>query len=839
LPGRPWFAPLVVIAFAASCRHSTGSAPPGSCPGGQDEALFGAIVVHKADARPAWVLVPRDGDPRGAVAAVVITGGASYASTVLSALVEARLEKSGFSSVEARADRDSFRMRTLVETPERAVEFARSLQKALSTPVSAGAPELGLVSRRVVSLKRRPFEAPIVASIARCTGELGIVASEAAPDPAYPEGLAALERARVAAYGSQRVAFAVVGPSPLTDGAAEGWASGEKWPDGASIDMDGSSDDEVGVFASGRPAGPPRVTLALTQRRADAAVEAASQAGGAEGALVARLRALSVPFRVVEAVGTARPQGGCVGLTLEALRPPASGLEEAAALAATIARQEIEARARSVTEDAGRERGLGYHGSRAVRTSSDPREAAELAALWSLTTTAPSDERERAVVALSFTPAAIDPREGSREGAGAGHDALAALLQASTKRLSSALDRVEKAWTQPVLERRDRVERGQGELWLLAASPCGVLSEGEMDAGTTALSLMTALASRSRESRGVVLEPWITPDGVGVMAHAARLPGESTSDQTARVAEEAARAISVFPFSASAFASARAALLGRIGDGISPDGKAMNALAAALVPGHPSWLAPLGAWEGLAKAGVEGASLRWSALTAGPLRLAVLANESQEQADGASRVLDRWLVRTSSQLGPRACSPVEAFPSPKAGTLSLAIASAPPLAQALVGIGVPRQGTPEAVWGELTLAGLGGTDGWLAKAVASPAFAATAQGRLVGGARGAALVVDIRAPEASLDAVVAQVRGLLERLRQGAMGPSDFERSTAQRERWDLEASLDPRRRLVDLWREPRPPKAAFAPSLDGWRAWAAGALRDDKLVVVLAKPRH
>jgi hypothetical protein len=123
--------------------------------------------------------------------------------------------------------------------------------------------------------------------------------------------------------------------------------------------------------------------------------------------------------------------------------------------------------------------------------------------------------------------------------------------------------------------------------------------------------------------------------------------------------------------------------------------------------------------------------------------------------------------------------------------------------------------------------------------VTSPSFAATAQARLIGGARGAALVVDIRAPESSLEAVVAQVRGLIDRLRQGVMGQSDFERSAAQRDRWDLEASLDPRRRLVDLWREPRSPKAVFAPSLEGWRAWAAGALRDDKLVVVLAKPRH
>jgi hypothetical protein len=661
--------------------------------------------------------------------------------------------------------------------------------------------------------------------------------NEVAPDPASSEGLQALERIRLAAYGAERVAFGVVGTASLVEGVAEGAGAGDKWPDGAPIDAAVATTDEAGVFASsGRPQGSPRVMLALTQRRAETAVEVASQVGSAEGALVARLRSLAVPFRLVEAVGTVRPQGGCVELTLEAFRTPTAGLEDAAALAATIARQEIEARPPAFAEDADGAGRLSYLGSKAVRTASDPRESAELAALWSLTVPAPSDQRPHATLALALSPSAGNPREAGRDGAAAIPDALAAQLQAGATRFTSAIDRAEKAWAAPVIERRDRVERGQGELWLLAASPCGVLAEGEADAGMTALALMTALATRSHESRGVVLEPWITADGVGIMAHGAKLPGESTSDQTARVAEEAARAISAFPFAATAFASARAALLGRIGDGISADGKAMNALAGALIPGHPSWLAPLGAWEGLAKAGAEGASLRWSALTAGPMRLAVLANEGQEQADGAARVIDRWLVRGSQ---PRACSPVEASPSPKAGTLSISLASIPPLSQAIVGIGVPRQGAPDAVWGELTLAGLGGADGWLGKAVTSPSFAATAQARLIGGARGAALVVDIRAPESSLEAVVAQVRGLIDRLRQGAMGQSDFERSAAQRDRWDLEASLDPRRRLVDLWREPQSPKAVFAPSLEGWRAWAAGALRDDKLVVVLAKPRH
>src|SRR5204862_7319105 len=136
-------------------------------------------------------------------------------------------------------------------------------------------------------------------------------------------------------------------------------------------------------------------------------------------------------------------------------------------------------------------------------------------------------------------------------------------------------------------------------------------------------------------------------DGVGVIAHAPRLAGESAAEHAERVGEEAVRAMTVFPFAPAHFANARAALLGKIGDGISLDGKAMNALAGALVPGHPSWLAPLGAWEGLAKAGLEAASLRWAALYGGPLRLAILANDGQDQVDVAPRAADRWLVRST------------------------------------------------------------------------------------------------------------------------------------------------------------------------------------------------
>ncbi|HMJ56456.1 MAG TPA: hypothetical protein VK540_30525 [Polyangiaceae bacterium] len=831
----------MVAALAVSCGH--GASPgPGPLTASRDDGAA-TIAVEKKDAYPNMVRIVRDGDPRPAVAMVVETSSGSYASTALAALLEARLARAGFAGTDSRADRDSFRVRTLVESPTRAVEFVAAARAALAGRVTAGSPEFALVVRRVAALRRHPLEAPIAQAVARCTGELGVLPSDASIDPSTSEGVAQLEATRGAAYGASQVAFAAVGAQALVDAAAGAVHRGEAWPRGTAPEGALLAEDQVGVHASSeRAPGTARLTLAVPTPSADTAAAASRRAGDPEGPLVTRLRSLTVPFRLVEARASARPRGGCLSVTLETARAtPAHLVADGAALATTLVRQELDL-ARSSSNEPGMERGaagwpLGPAGRAAVRLASDPREAAELGALWSLSTPGSADDKPSYAIALALPSPTADAREATLE---------TGVIAQAARRFSAALERAAAAWNAPAIERMGRLERGQGELWLVLASPCGALAEGSSDPGTTALALMAALAAQPGSARGVTLEPWVAPDGVGVVAHAARAPGESMSGLTARVAEEAAQVLVAAPFSSAALATARAVLLNRMGDGIAAEGRAMSALAAALVPGHPSWLAPFGAWEELANASVDAASVRWSTLAGGPLRLAVLANESEEQTDLAARTVDRWLVRGID--GARACAAVEPPGAAKSGTVQVTLpSSAPPVWQALLGFPVPPSGTAEGAMGELTLAGLSGPDGWLGRATAAVSLAATAQARLVGGARAAALVIDIRAPEATLDAAVAQVRALLQRLRQGAIAPTDLERSQALRERWDLEASLDPRRRLLSLWREPRlgaasspaVAPAAVAPSLEGWRAWAANTLSDEKLVVVIARPKR
>src|SRR6185295_10449290 len=88
-----------------------------------------------------------------------------------------------------------------------------------------------------------------------------------------------------------------------------------------------------------------------------------------------------------------------------------------------------------------------------------------------------------------------------------------------------------------------------------------------------------------------------------------------------------------------------------------------------------------------------------------------------------------------------------------------------------------------------------------------------------------------------LDAAVAQVRALLDRMRQGALTDADRARAATALAARDLAESLDPARRLAALWSAPaQAPAAATGPTLDALRAYAATALKDDALVIVAVR---
>jgi len=94
----------------------------------------------------------------------------------------------------------------------------------------------------------------------------------------------------------------------------------------------------------------------------------------------------------------------------------------------------------------------------------------------------------------------------------------------------------------------------------------------------------------------------------------------------------------------------------------------------------------------------------------------------------------------------------------------------------------------------------------------------------VGGTAAAGIVIRIVAPEASEAAAVAQVRGLLAKLGRGSATAEELALASAEIGRIELESSLDPRRRIVELWRGGAPAAALDLAALRAFHGRLGGA---------------
>ena len=834
-----WAAPAglaAVLSLIAACGGPA-AAPPGS----PRQALLstpagsvGQIEVRQIEARPRLTLVSRDGDPAPALVATIATDLGSAATVALASVVEGRLRAAGV-DVDASVDRSAFRIRALAAEPGRAAAFLGALAAAFAQPIAGGTPEVELARQRVQALRQSPLDAPELLPIAACTGRLGLAGGEPSPDLATAAGARELEGFRRAALTAGRTSIAAVGPAPFCEEAAAALERVDAWPPGPAPSDPWPQADVVATYASNQIARRgARITIAARVTSAQAAASAAERLGAPDSPLRARLSALPYPWRAVEVLGVARPRGGCVSVTVEAEElPGAAPVEAFAGVAAALVRQEVRAELAAPASPA--------VATRQILTAADPREAGARASWWALSSVAP-DRPKRWATALAV------PAGRGAPGTGGGPPPAA--------RLEAEIARALAPGAQPPVERRLAVERGQGEVWVLLASPCGVVEEGVYDAGATALAALTAAQMR-RGDDGVALEPWITVDGVGVIAHAAlRDGGETPGELGRRVAGAAARALGGTAPSAEALVSARAAALTHLEQIAGRQAAAMDALAAAVAPEHPSWLQPFGVWDRLAGGALETVRLRWQALQGGPLRAAVLANADAAQGAAAAAAIDRWIPpRAAGALGPRPCAAPD-LAAPRAGRYEVRLPRATPLAQVLIGVPVPQA---SALAGRslarLTAAALDGSGGLLAAALGAPTagggaagggaavapaarLEARASAQVLGGARAMALVIDVRAPGDQLDEAAARVRALLAGLAQ-RVTEADLSRAEGSLARRERDARADPRRRLIGLWSGAPAPAAGGAPkaSLAAWRSWMAAALGEGALVIVDARP--
>jgi len=770
-------------------------------------------ATRETEGRPPLAVVTREGDPHGAIAVAVMMEGiaperGAVPAVALAALVEARLLVRGIEAT-AVGGWGGWRARILVESPAEAARVVESIREAMLTPVGDEA-GLAAVARKVAALARRPLPDRALVELADCTGEAFGTGSDLVPDAAE------LESWRQAALGLGRVAFASAGEPALADATGRALARGPAWPRAGTPRSPPASDGQTVVYeGSGQiPPGGARIVVTARTAAPEQAVAAAPSLGDPHGPLVSRLAALDAPALVRSVVAAAHGGGGCVAMTLDvAARDLAYDSAARIATAAALARQELSVELTELTPPAG----LGLE---LATRASDPREAAERAAWWALAGRRAGDDEPRTTLIVGIAATRDSPPGAS--GSGLRGDVL-----------RSEIDRATMAWHAPAVETRTRVERGQGEAWVLLASPCGALAEASGDAGAGAAVAMTAAAQANLRAGDAQIEPFVESDGVGVLAHGPPRAGESPQGHARRLADLAARAFAADPLDAERISQARTLLLAHAG---GVESRAMATLGDALAPGHPSWVEPFGTRFGLASASEEAIVLRAATLRAGPLRVAVLASTDAAQAEAAARAVDRWIARRPHEV--RACPPFTTPAAPRAGTYAVDV---PPgaLSEALLALPLAASDDVAATW---MAAALDGPTGLLARALGGTAGAPAGSplarnwsAGVLGMPRSPALVIRLSAADALLDAAVAQTRALLDRLRQGALREEDRAAAATTLARSTLAASLDARARVIALWRgdAASPP----SPSLDTLRAFAASSLRDEALVIVAARP--
>jgi hypothetical protein len=747
----------------------------------------------------------------------------------LAALVEERLTARGVAVALVAGGWDGWRMRALVGTPADAARLVDLTREAMLSPVAVRDPALGAVARKVSALARRAMADRVLIDAVRCTGEAFGMGDEAAPNATE------LESWRRAAHGLGRVAVAAAGNASLVNAVTDALKRGVPWPQAAARTLSSwpAGNEPAALYDASGEINPGAARILITARTTEPerAVAAAPVLGDPRGPLVSRLAALEGPGHVRSIVATAHVDGGCVAATVDvSARDLVSDAPARIATAAVLARQELALGIADVAPPAD------LRGLLAVR-SLDPRDAAERAAWWALAGRRGGASETR----TALTVGVAAPRDFAEPGTGAASDASPSSgtrpTPASEEAIRSEIDRATLASRTAAIEARTRVEHGQGETWVLIASTCGTLPESSHDAGTGAAVAAAAAMQAAEGGDDARIEAFIATDGIGLIAHGPARAGESPQSHARRIADAAARAFAADAIRAERVAKSRPRLLSRA-SGIEP--RALAALGSVLAPGHPSWVEPWGTTFGLGTASDEAIATRAISIRSGPLRVAVLASGDAAQADTAVRAADRWVARRPREA--RACPPLPALAAVQSGTYAVEI-PAGTLSEALLAF--PLTGPDElvrtsATW---TAAALDGPGGLLARAVGAPApgdlpGAALARGwsaAVLGGPRAPALVVRLVAPDTTLDAAVAQARALLGRLQQGALREDDRARATAALARDAMAASLDPRARLIELWRG----KSALgaAPSLEALRAFASSSLHDDALIVVALRP--
>jgi len=711
------------------------------------------VKLVSAPGRPTLQMIRRQGDPKGAIAVAAFPPGGSVATLLLGALLELRLkERLGDREAHLKIESIGLLYSIEVNSPEDGKGMMDSVYDALANPVEIQEAAL-LQNLEFLTTARQRVGAP--SPYRKCMGQLGaegadelIVDSSLSSPPHWAKYL---EKLRKESFVSSRIGLSALGSRQLLSQVAK--AHDRSWAKGPSLHDSWSGEEHIAVIES---EGGRELRLALRVADSTAALSAARSLKGPHHSLHSRLHALDPHLHYHSVQVSLRPAGACIGLTItldEHLgRPSAQRIAQAAILA---------------TDEMGASMGRKLSRDEGTLTLLAPQGALEAAALaaWtaprSPTTTKPWDRivEYRSPPGESLSPAS----------------------------LSTVIEETKASWARRRVHVVAKKEAGQGELWMMLASTCGMANELPEDSGLRALTV-SSLAADFSGLRGVTLSPWVSTRGVGLVAHGAALRGETAKQHARRLARSLASAFSGSPLDGRDVASMRAAQLIRIGS--DPGITLVDNILGA---GHPSMVSPWGNEKTTGTASTADVERTRADMVQEPLLLAILENSEANQKKAAQTALSRWLA--PSRQHPTKCEKLSPSP-PAPGTWTLETIDEGVQEATYIGVWSPTH----PVLGRATAYLLNRPGGYIDKALHQPGLAANAEARWLGDERTGGLVLRVSAERHLRPNAVQQIRGLLENLSQGHLTPEDLELVQGVHQAQERALARTSTGRLVQLW---------------------------------------
>jgi hypothetical protein len=754
------------------------------------------LALREPASRPRVAQLTRSGDPEGAVtlafAAPRVGPQSTWENLALATLLDIRLRGGGF---RAKPSADAIGLRVTVSA--KSADDARRMVRVLPAIVMAQVTDQE--ARLVVSRLERetlPTIPALANALAACSGDGGLAGGQGVV-PVMTRG--SLEALRSESLRRGAVAIGTVGPAELTAATSEELESGPAWPLREEAGPVRLLESRHATTIDGSTHSGATLDIAWPLASPGYALELAEAEQRHRSPLRAQLAVHDIGFSLIEARATARPDGGCLRLRFHASelgrerapRQAAKVLELANALVrgASDARRELPPVAKTIA------------------SAPSASEAAELAAWWTLAgvATSPSDVGASSVLAL---PAQRGDNERTHEALE--QEYLAALEATGTRSQGPAARRAE-------LPLRASVEPGQGESWLLLASDCIAPEEGRWESGRGALG--AHIASSFLADRNVAVEPWLRPEGIGLLVHGPKLTGETAEAAGRRLGEVLGMSVTSVPFSDARVARAQASLLPTLS---SPSALRRESFLDRF-DGHPAsvWQ-PAGGLSRLLAVTATDAEERWRLALRATWRGAMLASVGEGEVRAAQRELLRWRPTPDGATCP---NPVA---RPQGGVAQRVTTSLP---DAFGVIAIPsheRSDWPlvEALAVTLTTTSRAGD-----ATEATPLR--DHQVRWLGGRVAPTLVVEFSGPQRAVEAAVASWQDRLDALRERGL---PTEQVTAALDRLRDEYAVrhrSPRGRVEALWLGAAP----FDVTPEGVTKWLRTNLAPERRDVLIGIP--